>query len=88
MGWDPIPGAPAGTVYDIARGDAGDLPVGAGASETCLQTGTAAGPASDGATPIAGQAFWYLVRARHGCGTGTYGYSGQPPVERITTVCP
>jgi len=88
ISWDPIPGAPAGTVYDVARGVAGEFPVGSGATETCLVSGTASGSASDGSTPAAGQAFWYLLRGRHGCGAGTYGYGGEPPAERYTAVCP
>ncbi len=88
ISWDPIPGAPEGTVYDVARGVAGELPVGSGASETCVVSGTAAGSASDSSTPAAGQVFWYLLRGRHGCGAGTYGYGGEPPAERITAVCP
>ncbi|MEK7282464.1 MAG: multicopper oxidase family protein, partial [Acidobacteriota bacterium] len=44
--WDAIPGAPAGTVYDVARGLVGELPVGAGASETCLAPGIPARAAS------------------------------------------
>jgi len=91
ISWDPIPGMPAGTVYDLARGIAGELPVGAGASETCFVSGTAAGQASDSAAPAVGHALWYLVRGRHGCGAGTYGYgaaNGVPTTERITVVCP
>ncbi|HEY3175854.1 MAG TPA: multicopper oxidase domain-containing protein [Candidatus Polarisedimenticolia bacterium] len=88
LSWDPIPGAPSGTLYDVARGRLDELPVGAGASEMCLLGGTASATASDGASPSAGRAFWYLVRARHGCGTGTYGYWGAPPVEQVTAACP
>ncbi|MBI1950151.1 MAG: multicopper oxidase domain-containing protein [Acidobacteria bacterium] len=89
--WDAIPGAPAGTVFDVARGLAAELPVGAGASETCLAPGIPAQTASDAASPGAGQVFWYLVRGRHACGTGTYGYAasnGVPTAERITLTCP
>jgi spore coat protein A len=89
--WDPIPGAPTGTVYDAARGLVGELPVGAGASETCLQGGMLAPPASDGTLPAARGAFWYLLRGRHACGAGTYGWrvvNGVPGAERITAACP
>ena len=89
--WDPIPGAPAGTVYDAARGAVGELPVGAGASETCVQGGMLAPPASDGTAPAARGGFWYLVRGRHACGPGTYGTrmtNGVPGAERSTAACP
>jgi hypothetical protein len=89
--WDAIPGAPAGTLYDVARGLVGELPVGAGASEVCLAPGTSAQAASDAVSPGAGQASWYLVRGRHACGTGTYGYAaanGVPTAERVTLTCP
>ncbi len=89
--WDSIPSAPAGTVYDVARGLVGQLPVGAGASEACLAPGIPAQTTVDTGSPGAGQAFWYLVRGRHLCGTGTYGYaasSGVPTAERVTLTCP
>jgi spore coat protein A len=85
--FDPIPGA----VHDVARGLVGELPVGAGPSEVCLQSGIASPPAAIGGVPAAQQGFWYLVRARHACGTGTYGYraaNGVPGPERVTSVCP
>jgi spore coat protein A len=89
--WDPIPGAAAGTVYDVARGLVGELPVGSGASETCLVSGAAAPPALDAYVPASGEAAWYVSRGRHPCGTGTYGtgaVNGAPGAERITGVCP
>jgi len=61
--------------------------VGSGASETCAVSGTPDSSAPDSSTPLAGQVFWYLSRARHGCGAGTYGYGGEPPSERITAAC-
>ena len=88
--WTPVPGAPPGTVYDVARGLAGPWPVGSGAGETCLAT-LAAPPFADGTTPPLGQAFWYLTRGRSACGTGTYGYAasqGAPTTERMTPACP
>ena len=89
--FDPLPGAPADTVYDVARGLVGELPVGAGAAEVCLHTGLAGATAAAGPAPPAQQAYWYLVRARHACGIGTYGHraaNGVPGAERITSVCP
>ncbi len=89
--WEPIPGAPAGTVYDVARGRVSELPVGAGASESCLAPGIPAESASDSVLPGVDQSFWYLVRGRHPCGAGTYGYAaanGVPTAERVTLTCP
>jgi hypothetical protein len=89
--WDPIPGAPAGTVYDAARGVLSELPVGSGAGEVCLQSGMSAPPASDAAAPAAGNIHWYVLRGRHLCGTGTYGTqetNGIAGAERVTAVCP
>lgn len=91
LAWDPLAGAPAGTVYDLARGPVGQLPVGAGAAETCLASGLPATSTSDAILPGVGQGFWFLVRGRNSCGTGTYGYAtvnGLPVTERITPTCP
>jgi spore coat protein A len=89
LGWTTYASPPAGTVYDVARGPAGPWPVGSG-GESCL--GTMAGPpAADNAPPPVGQAFWYLVRGRNACGTGSYGWGashGVPTTERITSSCP
>jgi hypothetical protein len=88
--WDPVVGAPAGTVYDIVRGRVAELPVGSGANETCVQAGTPAPPAVD-TTPAGTSALWYLIRGRHVCGTGTYGTrmtNGAPGAVRISGVCP
>jgi spore coat protein A len=89
--WDPITGAAVGTVYDAARGTTSQLPVGGGADETCVGPGLSAATVSDPTSPVVGQAFWYLVRGRHVCGTGSYGYTvvqGAPLTERITVACP
>ncbi|MGH9798436.1 MAG: hypothetical protein ACRD5D_09820, partial [Candidatus Polarisedimenticolia bacterium] len=86
-----IPGAAAGTVYDLARGVVGELPVGAETSETCLASGVAGPPAADPDLPAVGRSLWYLVRGRNACGTGTYGFAaanGVPGAERVTAVCP
>jgi len=91
LGWDPIPGAPAGTVYDAVRGRVGEFPVGSGAGEICLQDSLLGPPTSDAEQPAAQEAFWYLLRGRHECGTGTYGSqatNGVPGPERVTAVCP
>ena len=90
LSWDPIPGAPPGMLYDAARGVAGELPVGAGAGEIC-QASVTTTSIPDATVPGAGQIYWYLVRGRHMCGTGTYGtawMNGAPGAERITGACP
>jgi hypothetical protein len=60
------------------------LPVGSGASEICL--GAFASTATDTAVPATGASFWYLVRGRNACGSGSYGTGQGGP--RITPVCP
>ena len=89
--WSSIPGGVPGTVYDVPRGLLGELPVGAGAAETCVAPGVAGAITEDTLQPDVSQGFWYLVRCRHACGTGTYGHRavrGVPAAERITVVCP
>jgi len=91
LAWDPAAGAPAGTVYDVARGLVTQLPVGSGAAEICLATDLAGTSASDPQLPAAGQCYWYLARGRHVCGTGTWGWAatnGVPTTERVTSACP
>ncbi len=38
-------------------------------------------------SPVAGVGYWYLVRGRNDCGTGTYGQQSDT-TERMTAVCP
>ena len=84
--WTSAGSAGPGTVHDVPRGLVSQLPVGSGAAEVCIASGPAA-TATDTATPGAGEAFWYLVRGRNACGTGSYGTDslGGP---RVTGVCP
>jgi len=74
------------TQHQVLRGLVADLPVG-GASESCLVTGTPTSAIADPAVPPAGSAFWYLVRAKNACGTGSYGATsaGSP---RDGSACP
>lgn len=86
--WAPVASlAGSGTVYDVARGALGELPVGSGATESCLATDLQASSVTDGDTPPTGGGFYYVVRARNACGTGTYGHASSG-AERITTACP
>jgi hypothetical protein len=71
----------AGTVHDVVRGALDALPVGSGA-ETCLASGLAEASLADPEVPAAGEGFWYLVRGRNVCGTGTWGAS------RASSACP
>jgi hypothetical protein len=84
--WNSAAGAGQGTVHDVPRGLVNQLPVGSGGSEICLTT-TGAATTTDGATPAAGSSFWYLVRGRNSCGTGTYGTDSSSN-PRNTSVCP
>lgn len=80
------PGAGSGTQHQVLRGVVGELPVG-GASDACLASGITSSSIADVTVPPPGSAFWYLVRARNACGTGTYGAAshGSP---RDGVACP
>lgn len=75
------------TIYDVARGLAHELPVGSGASESCLNSGVMNPETTDLTVPEVGTSYWYLVRGRNSCGVGTYGFTSAG-AERITGVCP
>ncbi len=79
------PSAP-GALYDVVRGLTSELPVGAGASETCVAGSHAATSLADDAVPPAGESSWYLVRGRNACGVGTYGEESGGE-ERATAAC-
>jgi photosystem II stability/assembly factor-like uncharacterized protein len=80
------PTAGSATEHQVLRGLVAELPVG-GASDSCVAAGTLASSIGDADVPPADAAFWYLVRARNACGTGTYGAtSGGSP--RLGTACP
>jgi hypothetical protein len=87
LSWNSAaPTSGSATEYQVLRGLVAGLPVG-GTSESCLVPGTLASSVADADVPVGGTAFWYLVRARNVCGTGTYGStSGGSP--RIGTACP
>ncbi|HEV8700047.1 MAG TPA: putative metal-binding motif-containing protein [Candidatus Polarisedimenticolia bacterium] len=82
VAWDA--GAAA---YDVVHGALNELPVGGGASESCLASGTAATTAVDNSTPSMGRGFWYLVRATNACGVGSYGLASNGS-ERSSAACP
>ncbi|MBZ5637129.1 MAG: hypothetical protein LAO51_00075 [Acidobacteriia bacterium] len=89
--WDAITGGVVGVSYDVARGLGSQLPVGVGAEEACVVSGADAPMASDPSLPPEGGVFWYVVRGRHACGAGTYGYAaerGSQAAERVAGACP
>jgi YD repeat-containing protein len=81
------PGAGSDTVHDVSRGLLAELPVGSGAAETCVAPGIPDAFATDSSSPDPGTGYWYLVRGRNVCGTGTYG-TETGGSERSTAVCP
>ena len=77
-----------GTTYDVLRGRLDELPVGTGASESCLVNGWGALTFDDIEDPPAGVGFYYLIRGTNGCGIGAYGVASPSGAERITAACP
>jgi hypothetical protein len=85
--WDSeAPFAGAGTVYDLLRGIAAELPVGEGASEECLEDNLSAHHYVEDYAPPLYEIRFYLLRGENACGPGTYG-SGDSG-ERLSTECP
>jgi len=77
--------------YDVTRGLTISPPTGGAPGSVCVATATSLTEASDATLPGSGEAYWYLVRGRHSCGTGTWGYQAQngvPGVERLVNDCP
>jgi hypothetical protein len=91
ISWSAPLGAGPGVVYDVVRGLVGQWPAGAGAAETCLAPGIGATATSDATTPALQTSYWYLIRGRNTCGTGTYGTAethGVPGAARTPNACP
>jgi titin len=87
ISWGPlVPNPGAATVFDVARGSLSGLPVDGGADESCVawSSGTSA---TDSTDPAASQGFWYVVRGRNACGSGTYGFA-TGGAERVPVSCP
>ena len=79
------------SLHQLVRGSVDELPVGSGVSETCLVSGSTSSTYTDPSLPVPGESFWYLVRGRNACGTGSYGFEGThgaAGAERVTGVCP
>ena len=88
LGWDSAaPTAGMFTFYDVIRGHLAELPVGTGASETCLASTIFRETTTDETAPASGTGFWYLVRAKNSCGDGTYG-TDSAGAPRTSAACP
>jgi Protein of unknown function (DUF1566) len=60
---------------DVVRGLVSHLPVSpSGVFETPLVQNQSGAVSADATVPAAGEAYWYLVRARNGCGAGSWGF--------------
>jgi hypothetical protein len=73
------------TGYDLVSGviaNAGALDF---TASICLQTNGPAGYSDTRPDPLPGSVYWYLVRGRNSCGTGTY---GSPPRDSTIAPCP
>lgn len=77
----------ATVLYDVLRGDLGQLPVGSGPAEICYDSGLSGSSTSDPTEPEPGSGFWYVVRATTACDTATYGFESSN-TERISATCP
>ena len=88
LAWDSaVPGAGSATVHDVLTGLVTELPVGAGASESCLESSLAESTTLVADVPGTGAASWYLVRGANGCGAGSYG-SASDGTPRESNACP
>lgn len=75
LAWDSLSReAGNGTVYDVVRGDLGELRAsGSIAASSCTGASTTASSRDDATAPPSGAGFYYLVQARNGCGIGGWG---------------
>lgn len=86
LGW-VVPADSGGTapiVYDTLRSEA----AGSFGEEACFETGETDTGTTDLETPLAGACFFYLVRARNGCGDGDLGSWGELDWPREAAACP
>jgi hypothetical protein len=56
----------------------------------CLDPGATNPQTIDAAIPEVDKGYWYLVRGRHTCGPGTWGWAlnQETPAERHVNACP
>ena len=82
VSWDSLSReAGAGTVYDLVRGTLQDLLAAGGiAGAACVAAEYSATAFSETLSPAPGEGFYYVVRGRNACGTGTWGAAstGEP----------
>jgi hypothetical protein len=78
--------AGTGTVYDVARGDVGQLPVVDDPTVICSAMGLPDPPFADPEEPGSGQGFYYLIRAANACVTAGWGLQSDY-LPRLTFVC-
>jgi hypothetical protein len=81
------PGAGSGSVHDLLRGRVEELGSTSRPSDVCVAAGVPGTGASDSVVPLAGRAFFYIVRGRNACGAGSYG-SASNGSPRTGTACP
>jgi hypothetical protein len=89
--WTPIAGAALPVTYDVTRGLMTEPPSGGAPGSVCVANASSPAEATDATVPAAGEAFWYLVRGRDVCHTGTWGYhadNGVQGAERLVDACP
>jgi len=70
-----------------AAGVTAGLPVDSGPDESCAASGIDEASTDQPGVPEASTGYWYLVRGRNACGSGTYGHASDGS-ERQTAVCP
>ena len=75
----------SGTLYDVVSGNLLTPASAAFSVVSCLQSSTATNFSDVRPAPAAGTGFWYLVRARNSCGTGSYGSAER---DAAIPVCP
>jgi hypothetical protein len=87
MTWSTdAPNSGSGTVYDVVRGPVGELPVGSGPSEVCQAGGVGGLSATVATNPAPDVAWYFVVRGRNTCASGTYG-SDSSGAPRISLAC-
>jgi hypothetical protein len=84
LSWPALLGAGGGATYDLVTGSLATLhTTGSFSAATCLVRAHGALSFEDPRLdPAAGQGVYYLLRARTGCGGGTYGNSTKTPDPR------
>jgi hypothetical protein len=78
-----------GVVYDVVSSTLSDLSLNGTGTAACLSSnGSSTGYVDDRPGPAQDDGYYYLIRARNSCGSGTFGY-GSAGVERVpTATCP